>query len=297
MVVAEVARRLVLREDPVLVRLVDLSPTAGWSACRRAPGSSSCPSGRCPAPAGAPARPRPSSGGRCCRSAARRSRRRGRRPGSRPRCRGRRPTPPRSPTNAAWIAGSWLQLVRSWYARAPTTPKMTPQSATRKTRSQSPPQLTQRRPVSQMQAAMPRRSMTPYMCSVSGPRLKVPLEGDGMEARTTPVTAAHCARAPGRALLDLAQDPDRELDRAAALDERRSRRGDRRRSGRRARRRRRPGSPRASARWCASARRARASVSMMSCAAGIRSLRSHMFGICARIGSPPPGGFATIGRC
>jgi hypothetical protein len=60
------------------------------------------------------------------------------------------------------------------------TPKMTPQSATRKTRSQSPPQLTQRRPVSQMQAAMPRRSMTPYMCSVSGPRLKVPFEGEGM---------------------------------------------------------------------------------------------------------------------
>jgi hypothetical protein len=30
--------------------------------------------------------------------------------------------------------------------------------------------------------------MTPYMWSVSGPRLKVPLEGDGMYPRTTPVT-------------------------------------------------------------------------------------------------------------
>src|SRR4029079_18561991 len=97
---------------------------------------------------------------------------------------------------------------------------MTPQSATRKTRSQSPPQLTQRRPVSQMQAAMPRRSMTPYMCSVSGPRLKVPLDGDGIEARTTPVTAAHCARRRGRALLNLAQDPEGERGRAAALHER-----------------------------------------------------------------------------
>src|ERR1041385_9125044 len=103
--------------------------------------------------------------------------------------------------------------------RAPTTPAMTPQSATRKMRSQSPPQLTQRRPVSQMQAAMPSSSITPYMCSVSGPRLKVPFDGDGMEARARPVTDTHCAqrREP---LLDLAQDPNRERRRAAALDER-----------------------------------------------------------------------------
>ena len=44
--------------------------------------------------------------------------------------------------------------VMSWYARAPTIPKPTPQTATRKTRSQSPPCLTQRTPVSQMQAAI-----------------------------------------------------------------------------------------------------------------------------------------------
>ncbi len=60
------------------------------------------------------------------------------------------------------------------------TPAMTPQSATRKTRSQSPPQATQRRPVSQMQAAMPSSSITPYIWSVRGPRLNVPFEGEGI---------------------------------------------------------------------------------------------------------------------
>src|SRR5579862_4029392 len=99
------------------------------------------------------------------------------------------------------------------------TPAMTPHSATRNTRSQSPPQLTQRRPVSQMHAAMPSSSITPYMWSVSGPRLNVPLEGEGMEPRTTPVTGTHCARRRG-APRELAQDPQSEVGRAAALDER-----------------------------------------------------------------------------
>src|SRR5579884_166241 len=93
------------------------------------------------------------------------------------------------------------------------TPAMTPQSATRNTRSQSPPQLTQRRPVSQMQAAMPMSSITPYMCSVSGPRLNVPLDGDGMEPRTTPVTGPLCPTVAS------AENPDRELRRATALDQ------------------------------------------------------------------------------
>src|SRR3954453_6210888 len=95
---------------------------------------------------------------------------------------------------------------------------MTPHSATRKTRSQSPPQLTQRRPVSQMQAAMPSSNITPYMCSVSGPRLNVPFDGDGIEPRTTPVTGTHCARIARRPSRST-EDADRELGRAAPLDE------------------------------------------------------------------------------
>ncbi len=51
----------------------------------------------------------------------------------------------------------------SWYARAPMMPEITPQRDIRKTRSQSPPQRTQRTPVSQMQPAMPISSITPYM--------------------------------------------------------------------------------------------------------------------------------------
>src|SRR5579884_906713 len=93
------------------------------------------------------------------------------------------------------------------------TPAMTPQSATRNTRSQSAPQVAQRRPVSQMQAAMPMSSITPYMCSVSGPRLHVPLDGDGMESRTTPVTG------PWSRTVASAESPDRELRRAIALDQ------------------------------------------------------------------------------
>ena len=51
----------------------------------------------------------------------------------------------------------------------------------RNTRSQSPPQLTQRRPVSQMQAAMPSSSITPYMWIVQRPESwNVPFDGDGI---------------------------------------------------------------------------------------------------------------------
>src|SRR5579871_1990287 len=61
-----------------------------------------------------------------------------------------------------------------------------------------------------MQAAMPTSSITPYMWSVSGPALKTPLEGDGMYARTAALTAA---------ILPLDQDADREVRRAAALEQ------------------------------------------------------------------------------
>ena len=62
------------------------------------------------------------------------------------------------------------------------TPKATPQTATRVTRSQSPPSATQRLPVSQMQARIATSSVSPYMCSVSGPRLTTPVCGLGMKA-------------------------------------------------------------------------------------------------------------------
>ena len=62
-------------------------------------------------------------------------------------------------------------------------PAPTPQTATRKIRSQSPPRATQRWPVIATQAAMPASSVRPYMWIVSGPRSIVPDEGEGMEAR------------------------------------------------------------------------------------------------------------------
>src|SRR5436853_6306771 len=73
----------------------------------------------------------------------------------------------------------------SWYARAPTMPKATPQTATRSTRSQSPPRATQRTPVSPIAAAIASSSIRPYMWIVSGPRSSVPLCGEGIEARFT----------------------------------------------------------------------------------------------------------------
>ena len=59
-------------------------------------------------------------------------------------------------------------------------PKPTPQTATRKTRSQSPPRFTQRTPVNQMQPAMPASSISPYMRIASGPAWTTPLCGEGM---------------------------------------------------------------------------------------------------------------------
>src|SRR6266542_3872543 len=107
------------------------------------------------------------------------------------------PSPPFHTANGPHHAsGISSQLVMSWYARAPTTPNATPQTATRRTRSQSPPRRTQRTPVRPMQAAIAASRVRPYMCTVSGPRSTVPLCGDGKEART--VTVSFYSRGPGR---------------------------------------------------------------------------------------------------
>src|SRR5947199_5294161 len=63
-------------------------------------------------------------------------------------------------------------------------PAATPQTAARRMRSQSPPMRIQRRPVSQMHAAIATRSVIPYACRWNGPRSTTPLCGDGMEARS-----------------------------------------------------------------------------------------------------------------
>src|SRR5215213_5870547 len=96
-------------------------------------------------------------------------------------------------------------------------PKPTPQTATRKTRSQSPPRLTQRTPVSQMQPAMPSSSISPYMRIASGPAWTTPVCGDGMLRSSTCgiLPAARPARAGNR----LEQDLKRQLGRAAAMHE------------------------------------------------------------------------------
>src|SRR5215218_2827327 len=70
-------------------------------------------------------------------------------------------------------------------------PKPTPQTATRKTRSQSPPRLTQRTPVSQMQPAMPSSSISGIL-----PAARPAREGNRLE-----------------------QDLKRQLGRAAAMHE------------------------------------------------------------------------------
>src|SRR6187200_2482920 len=62
-------------------------------------------------------------------------------------------------------------------------PAATPQTASWKIRSHSPPRATQRRPVIQMHAAMPASSISPYMWIVSGPSSRVPEDGEGIDAR------------------------------------------------------------------------------------------------------------------
>src|SRR5919201_595086 len=91
-------------------------------------------------------------------------------------------------------------------------PAMTPQIATRKQRSQSPPQRTQRIPVSQMHAAIASSSVTPYIWIVNGPALYTPVGGEGIEASTA-VTPPLCPP------LRLDEDLERELGRTAAVEQ------------------------------------------------------------------------------
>src|SRR5205823_7824192 len=94
-------------------------------------------------------------------------------------------------------------------------PAITPQIAMRKTRSQSPPQRTQRRPVSQMHAAIASSSITPYMWIVNGPSLYTPVGGEGIEASrdSALIERSFCP------LRRLQEDLKRELGRAAALEQ------------------------------------------------------------------------------
>ena len=63
-------------------------------------------------------------------------------------------------------------------------PAATPQTATRSTRSGSPPSRFHRTHVSQMAATIASRSIRPYMW-IGRPKMwKTPLWGEGIEART-----------------------------------------------------------------------------------------------------------------
>src|SRR5256714_7709101 len=136
------------------------------------------------------------------------------------------PSPPFQTANGAHqalIALTSLQLVRSWYARAPTMPKPTPHTATRKTRSQSPPQRTHRQPVSATQPAIASSSISPYMWMVSGPTSTVPLCGDGIEAsrvtrqRILPVAPETSSENDAKREIERAAEPE-QVDRAVEVD-------------------------------------------------------------------------------
>src|SRR5262245_34206269 len=62
-------------------------------------------------------------------------------------------------------------------------PAATPQTAQRKMRSQSPPRLTHRRPVTYVHSAIAASSVRPYMWMVNGPSSSVPELGEGIDAR------------------------------------------------------------------------------------------------------------------
>src|SRR5512134_4187180 len=98
-------------------------------------------------------------------------------------------------------------------------PAPTPHTATRKIRSQSPPRATQRLPVIQMQAAMPARSMRPYMWIVIGPSSRVPEDGDGMEASSVTAERIVPRRADGARHKRLEQDLDGQVGRAAVPEQ------------------------------------------------------------------------------
>src|SRR5436190_16574926 len=96
-------------------------------------------------------------------------------------------------------------------------PKATPHTATRRTRSHSPPRRTHRTPVSPIAAAIASSSISPYMWIVTGPRSIVPLCGDGMYARLTGETFCPPRQTPAATNSD--QDLDRRLVRATLLDQ------------------------------------------------------------------------------
>src|SRR5262245_65853827 len=84
-------------------------------------------------------------------------------------------------------------------------------------RSQSPPRLTQRYPVSATHAAIASRSISPYMWSTSGPRSIVPECGEGIEAITGRDSALRAGRLPQLRVKAgcAAQDPGGNRARAA----------------------------------------------------------------------------------
>src|SRR5919108_2825494 len=68
-------------------------------------------------------------------------------------------------------------------------PPATPHTAARRTRSQSPPILVQRIPMSTTAAAMASSSISPYMWIVNGPTSTVLVSGDGIDATSQVIWA------------------------------------------------------------------------------------------------------------
>src|SRR5262245_12047650 len=137
-------------------------------------------------------------------------------------------------------------------------PKPTPHTATRNTRSQSPPRRVQRTPVSQMQAAMPRSSIRPYIRIASGPTWTTPESGEGMlRSSTRQILPA----ATGRRAVERARAGSGAPARASSRDA-----GDRPRDGGR-----RPASSREPSRRGARSLRARAPRSATARPASVRS--------------------------
>src|SRR5438552_19052672 len=93
-------------------------------------------------------------------------------------------------------------------------PAATPQTAARRMRSQSPPMRIQRRPVSQMHAAIATSSVIPYACRWNGPRSTTPLCGEGMYASND--NLRDCAR---RRRAPLEEDAQGDVVRTALADE------------------------------------------------------------------------------
>src|ERR1044071_3772887 len=102
--------------------------------------------------------------------------------------------------------------------RAPTIPNATPQTATRRTRSQSPPSRVQRMPVRPTQAAIASSSISPHMWRGSGRMSMTRVCGQGSEATNGPggIVPAPSGR---RYREGLQQDAERRLGRAAPFEQ------------------------------------------------------------------------------